>query len=1152
MDACGAGSDVVNRYLPRNYKYKILKKRKIDYQNFDCDLRVALNNSDDFREWLELFKANSNTDWILRQSKTSEDTVLNQYYVCQRSSYGKKRKYEDDEDYSESDFKCKAFISVKILKGGKPVCYRDPFIKYGYRAVIQIYFIHCHLINSLETMRQSEETKMAFIGYFTQGMSPSEAIRNHEEILLLEAHEYLGGSRNNPPENWVYSLYNEWVELTRNRMEVESHLARSSAFWKLREKSTQPQDYTSSKKNIVKLSKTKEVLGEMEISTDPEISEEDNESDTENLYDSYDEGSSTRVSQNHGSYEEGGKYSTSAVPMKLNVANRVDHSRNHNFHVVKKSNKGHNQSFANIVPLQATVGNNTDKNKSSTLETINKQIISIPTMNAVKSVRIGEGKILRIVKNDCEVQKLPVVKPLPLPLIIRKGRDASKSNVQIGENANVCDKSNIHVVKNSTVDFKKFEELEEFSKNIDSHRRSNLHLIRSNFRDIKKSKKYDEISKNIETIRRSNICVVKGNSLDVKKSRKSEDIQTGIDASKINNVYVMKGTCDDCKELKKPRMNVDNVKKISTNDESNCEKCSNSSVSSKSLYLLVKKVPCGESASGEVKQSDFKLTSFLEFLRRLRKFQGRNDRIFGENIVPSSFQHNHSRSDIENKNTKLISKKFDKSIQTLPSVDPISICAASNLEKVGYLNSKIDQSTQTFEDKCGSINQQSSLQSLNSDLQNCSLSHNEKPSTSVEQNQTKQNSGQNNKHKVVITIHNKEQLKNYLLNSGKSSVITADQGILHSDKLEKMDDQSNGITLSTLISSDANQDSNLRIPKKQDPTEILSQSKTPSNNFDLSTPEKSGKFVNKSNQAEILPSSGNLFSYIDSVYAQQRLKLQQCKKVNDLSTTTEKNVIHTSESQDSEDIEIVNSQFSQNHCNSLNNEFNNFEDCQQYSIAACDSVDQLNSKENFDKLNNDSDLNSLQMFGNLSDDGSSISSIQSSRTIDKTNVWQHVFSNFSESKNENDNFDLDTLEIPQIPRLTNLCENLNGEGDESPAVNGSTNCLPLYLNLQDNIDDNVIEIPENLLDNLEDLSLLQHFLGFGESDLIGEFESHCQNEVLEKWDLEMQRLRNMLALNIHDEDIVDRANKFLEKIRECIKQPTDLSTFFASSCNINK
>ncbi|GFQ98705.1 uncharacterized protein TNCT_298861 [Trichonephila clavata] len=1160
MDACDGGSDMINRYFPKNFKYKILKEKKLDYQNFECDLRVALNNSDDFREWLERFKENSNTDWLLRQSKISEDTVLNQYYVCHRSSYAKKRKYEDAENYSESDFKCKAFISVRILKGGKPACYHDPFIKYGYRTVIQICFIHCHSIDSMESLRQSEETKKAFIEYFNQGMSPSEAIRNHEEILLLEAHEYLGNSRNNPPESWVSSLYDEWFEETSNRLQTDSYLARAAEFWRIREKITQPQKSTSSKKNIVKLSKTKEDLVEMEISTDPEISEDDIESDDENLYDSYDEGNTTQVSPNHGNHEDQGKYSASTSLMKSNLTNRMERSRNHCF-FVKKGNKGHNYSFINIVPLHATTGSN-NKKKSSALDIINKPVISIPIVNAVKTVRIGEEKTLCSMKNDCEVQKLPVVKALPLPSVIRKGRDTTKDHVQnmktsgsevpktlkeIVEITNISEKITSHTVENSSVDFKS----EDFGKNIDFYRRSNLHLLKGSYRDIKKSKKSDGNTKNIDTVRKTDLSVVKGNCMDFKKSRKSEEILVDIDANKMNNVFVIKSKCKDCKVSEKVGLNSDAVAvKMDTNvEEMNC-KNNNPFVAPKSLFVMVKKKPYGEGSSNEVKQSVIKketLTSLLQFLRRLKSFQGKDNSIFLKNKVQSNLQHDSCRSNTESENTKLVSSRIDKGIQTSPSVNLISVCAANNVKKIGNFVSKIDQSTQTCEDKGTSINQQSSLQSLNSDLQNCSLSHIEKPTNSIQQNQSKQNSAQSNKPKVVITIHNKEELKNYLLNSGKSSV-TADQSIQHSEKSEKKENQSIDI-LSTNICN-ADQDNNLLIPKTYcNASKILLQSKNLSNYSEPSITESSENFVDSSDQVDILPSSGNLFGYIDSVYAQQRLKLRQDSKVNNGISSVEKNTVNTSENHDCEDVESLPVCSSTN-SDSIQKFGNGIDFGEQCSISVGDSIDLHNSEKMFDQLNNDSHLNySLPMFGNPSDN---ISFLQSSEAISTTNDWQHIFSNLSESKNEIDNFDLHLPAIPQNPELVNLCNSLNGE---NLTANGSEHIMPVnqlpmlqegILNQQDNTNDNIIEIPENLLDNIEDLSFLQHFFDFRDSDLMGEFESHCPNAVLKKWDLEMERLRNLLVVNIHEEDLMERANKFLEKIEECIKQPADLSTFFAS------
>ncbi|GIX91377.1 uncharacterized protein CEXT_610771 [Caerostris extrusa] len=439
MEPCDGDFCLENKLLPKKFKHKILKKRKIDSQNFECELRIALNTYDDVREWLKHFKENTNTEWLLRQRTANEDYVLNELYVCQNSSYGKKRKYDEDEGFSKSDYNCKAAISVKIKKDGKQIHNEDE------------YFRH----------EAQKRPKKAFIGYFTEGMSPSDAIKYHEEALFLEGHEDLGDGGKNPPEHWVHSLYNEWTKQIQSRLQWKSHLTESSAFWRFQNRPS------AESRNIIRLHKIPADLNGVQIPESIDISDDeesdsedqynrmqrpevidisdDEDSDSENQYDSCDEDSTTQVSTNYGNACALSHQSTSSgAPLNFHIV-KSSIGKNHVLKAVK--NKAPNKSssspppiFLSIrkqitlpIPKTKDLGKNNDTYAiKHNEENFKKRLINISTMCSRKN---PEAPNFHIVNNTCQAENIST------PKNIQASKSAEKSVIDIN------DRGNVHVAK---------------------------------------------------------------------------------------------------------------------------------------------------------------------------------------------------------------------------------------------------------------------------------------------------------------------------------------------------------------------------------------------------------------------------------------------------------------------------------------------------------------------------------------------------------------------------------------------------------------------------------------------------------------------------------------------------------------------------------
>ncbi|KAK4875289.1 hypothetical protein RN001_011711 [Aquatica leii] len=95
---------------------------------------------------------------------------------------------------------------------------RDPFLKEGLNAIVEVHFTHSHRVSMAEAysyLRISSSTKDQFLKYFSEGLNPSEAKRYHTSTLMATASgdkicETLANAQVNPMERSIYHLYEQW------------------------------------------------------------------------------------------------------------------------------------------------------------------------------------------------------------------------------------------------------------------------------------------------------------------------------------------------------------------------------------------------------------------------------------------------------------------------------------------------------------------------------------------------------------------------------------------------------------------------------------------------------------------------------------------------------------------------------------------------------------------------------------------------------------------------------------------------------------------------------------------------------------------------------------------------------------------------------
>jgi hypothetical protein len=112
---------------------------------------------------------------------------------------------------------CSASIDILIKKFSAYTRRVDPFVKQSSPlcAVITINMQHNHSLGSigaLKFLRVNEDVVARFEGYFSDGLAPAEAIRAHENLLMMQpdSTEVLANGSLNPTQRTVYHLHDKW------------------------------------------------------------------------------------------------------------------------------------------------------------------------------------------------------------------------------------------------------------------------------------------------------------------------------------------------------------------------------------------------------------------------------------------------------------------------------------------------------------------------------------------------------------------------------------------------------------------------------------------------------------------------------------------------------------------------------------------------------------------------------------------------------------------------------------------------------------------------------------------------------------------------------------------------------------------------------
>lgn len=136
--------------------------------------------------------------------------MLHKQWVCQHSRRNKVLQ-------SERACDCAAAIDILIKKNNRNTQRNDEYLKRSppLCATVTANFNHNHTINSigsLKYLRLSAEVKTKFFQYFDEGLSPAEAMRAHENSLMVldNSTEAMANGSLNPISRTVYYIHGMW------------------------------------------------------------------------------------------------------------------------------------------------------------------------------------------------------------------------------------------------------------------------------------------------------------------------------------------------------------------------------------------------------------------------------------------------------------------------------------------------------------------------------------------------------------------------------------------------------------------------------------------------------------------------------------------------------------------------------------------------------------------------------------------------------------------------------------------------------------------------------------------------------------------------------------------------------------------------------
>ncbi|GFV45680.1 SWIM-type domain-containing protein [Trichonephila clavipes] len=172
-------------------------------------LRINLENEEEAENFKNRYSVVSNTNWIVYGcTPNPQRFVFSKTWICHNSNRHKQN--------ARRNADCKAKLSIVIKKITKATKKKDKYLKYDIPLVgeVKISLLHSHNTTSAETLRMlrvNDEVCQQFYQYFSDGMSPIEAIRFHENKFLLEENFMgLANASINPTHNQIYYLHKCW------------------------------------------------------------------------------------------------------------------------------------------------------------------------------------------------------------------------------------------------------------------------------------------------------------------------------------------------------------------------------------------------------------------------------------------------------------------------------------------------------------------------------------------------------------------------------------------------------------------------------------------------------------------------------------------------------------------------------------------------------------------------------------------------------------------------------------------------------------------------------------------------------------------------------------------------------------------------------
>lgn len=177
-------------------------------------LRSDIASEEHASEWVRRYSDATNTSWIVYKTHKEgrcERMVCHKVWRCHLNDHNKVTKRRNTG--------CMAFIDIKVKKVNYNTKKNDAFLRRDppLCAVMKLCLQHNHATESAAAprlQRCSDATKALFQSYFSDGLTPAEAIRLHESTLAVEEDAaslvQLASGAINPTKRTVYHLYEKW------------------------------------------------------------------------------------------------------------------------------------------------------------------------------------------------------------------------------------------------------------------------------------------------------------------------------------------------------------------------------------------------------------------------------------------------------------------------------------------------------------------------------------------------------------------------------------------------------------------------------------------------------------------------------------------------------------------------------------------------------------------------------------------------------------------------------------------------------------------------------------------------------------------------------------------------------------------------------